>query len=241
MEVYLNREEIRRRLQARMGFVTDNAQAPLLMVQVNEFIRAACHEVFTRCQWSKLQRETRVTVGIDQRFVNYPANSSAGNIIQIGAWDPVALRYVGLRRAVIRVHRDTEPKQEEGGDTAEEDRGFPSLYQPKAQIEIWPRPDQSYELKIDHTTSPELGDDTTPSIVDAEAIILWAMADTYDFQGDTELAKVQRGKFESRIAQLRAWQHTGESFRRGAADTLLLSRQSTDPVPNYDTRPSVAE
>lgn len=238
METYQTREEIRRRLQARLGYVSNDDQASQVMVQHNEFIRSACQEVFTRCQWVKTQRETRVQIGVAQRFVNMPANTTAGNILQVSIWNAPAQLYHVLRRAVIRQQLDNEPTEAAGGTDAEATRHMPQLYEPKTQIELWPLPDIAYELKIDHTVSPDLLDDADVTIVDAEAVILWAIADSYDFQGDLTLAKIARQKFEARIAKLKALQHTGESFRRGGLDELELSRANQEPRPNYDTRPS---
>lgn len=222
MEIFASRLEIRRRLQARMGVVTGTAQAPLVQDQLNEFIRAAALEVYTVCQWARAQLEARVTVGIDQRFVDYPANATGGNIIAIGVWDSSS-RYLQLRRARIQVQLDDEPLVDEGEPASVSGRGQPQLYEPKTQIEIWPRPDQTYELKIDYTQNPELATDATVSVVDAESIILWALADAYDFQGDLELAKVARDKYRHRIGQLRAWASTAEVFKRGRLHRLVVN------------------
>lgn len=238
METYQTREEIRRRVQARLGMVSNDDQASQILVQMNEWIRAACQEVFLRCAWVNTQRETRVDIGIAQRFVDMPDNATAANILQVAIWDADAEEYCVLRRAVIPQQLDNEPVEEAGGDDAEASRARPLLYQPKTQIELWPLPDIAYELKIDHTVSPELATDAGVSIVDAEAIILWTLADAYEFQGDERLANTCRAKFERRIAQLKAQQHTGETFKRGGLDELEIRRVNKEPKPNYDTRPS---
>lgn len=223
MEVYASRKEIRRRLQARLGNTTNDAQAPLVMEQYNEFIRSAAMEVYTRCSWAAAQRESFADVGIDQRFINYPDNATGGNIIQVAVWDAGSNRYRTLRRARILIHKDDEPVVEEGEPASIAGRGMPTQYEPKKQIEIWPRPDQAYQIKIDHTVNPDLADDNDVSVVDAESIILWSMADAFDFQGDTALAQVQRAKFDKRIGQLRAWAHTEEVFTRGRLGRLAAN------------------
>lgn len=223
MEVYASRKEIRRRILARQGNQTSDAQAPLVLEQYNEFIRSAAMEVYTRCSWASSQRESVAEIGIDQRFVNYPTNATGGNIIQVAVWDAAASRYRMLRRSRIRIHQDDEPAVETGEPTSVSGRGMPTQYEPKAQIELWPRPDQAYRLKIDHTVNPNIEKDEDVSVVDAECIILWAMADAFDFQGDTALAQVQRAKFEKRIGQLRAWAHTEETFTRGRLGRLAAN------------------
>ena len=242
MEIYLPRREIRRRIQARLGHVTNDAQAPLVMEQINEWIRAASTAVTKRCQWATSQRETREDVGIDQRFVNYPANAGPGNIVAIAVWDADASRFRQLRRGVIPLAVDDEPLVEEGEPDSEAGRDRPEVYELKAQIELWPRPDQAYRLKIDHTVSTELADDDTPSLVDAEAIILLAMAEAFDFQGDSRLADVKRAQFDEHVRALVAAQHPLTTIRRGGLDRLSVSgRRGEDYVPDSGAWPSRAE
>lgn len=248
MEVYADRAEIRRRMLSRMGFVTGDSQAGLTTHQFNEFIRSAALEIYSRCPWVAAQRETFIDIGIDQRFVNYPDNATAGNIIQIGVWDAAASRYVALRRARIQITKDDEPLVEEGEPASVTNRGRPIQYEPKAQIELWPRADQAYALKIDHTVSPDLGGDGVVSVVDAECIVLWACADAFDFQGDGKLADNARAKCDKRIGKLRHAQHTKEPIKRGRLSRLvangatIVDDQVVMPggdLPNSGTYPSV--
>lgn len=237
-ELFLIRREIRRRMLARLGHTTNDSQAPLVLEQFNEFIRAAAETVYTRCPWSQTMRETRADVGIDQRFINYPDNAGPGNIQAIGVWLPSENRYAAMRRGRIPVQADAAPLVEIGEPDSIPGRSQPRIYELKSQIEIWPRPDQAYRLQIDHTINPDLGDDETASVVDAEAIILWAMADAYDFQGDRELAGVQRGKFESRINALIGEQHPLTQIRRGRFDRLSVAARRDDYLPDSGVWPS---
>lgn len=202
MEIFATRQEIRRRMNARMGFTTNSSQAPLNLEQHNEFIRAAAAQVLQDCPWQNTMRETRVTVGIDQRFLNYPANATGSNILGVAYWNTDQKRYLPILRSRITARHDDEPLVDEGEPASVDNRGSPLLYEPKAQIEIWPRPDQSYELKIDHTVSPQMGSEDELSIVDAELIILAAMADAFEFQGDNNLAGIQRAKYDRRLRLL---------------------------------------
>lgn len=204
---------------ARLGHTTSNAQAPLVMDQFNEFIRAACNEVYTRCEWVRTTQESQATVGIDQRFINYPTNCGPENVLQIALWDADAERFIGLRRAHIPAQLDDEPLVEEGEPASVPGRGTPDRYELKNQIELWRRPDQEYRLKIDHTLNPNLENDGQVSVVDAELIILWSMADAFDFQGDGDLANIQRKKFLARMQVLAGRQSslttiTRDGFRR---------------------------
>lgn len=246
MQLALNRREIRRRMQARLGNTTSDAQAPLVMDQYNEFIRAACEEVYTRSVWVHTLTETTATVSIDQRFLNYPSNCGPENIQQIGLWDESAQRYFPLRRGRIPVEMDDEPLVEAGEPDSIAGRGKPCLYEAKAQIEIWRRPDQEYRLKIDHTINPNFENDDQVSIVDAELIILWAMADAFDFQGDQDLAKIQRQKFANRLSILSGQQGPQLIITRDARRRERINQHANGGVfgsyqPNSGIWPSVAE
>jgi hypothetical protein len=236
VEQFASRLEIRRRILARMGKTTNGSQAAQTTEQYNEVIRAAAEAVYMRCPWAQSQREATESVGIDQRFVNYPENSGPGNIIAIGVWMADEQRYRPLRRGRIPVELDDEPLVEEGGDVAAEHRATPSLYEVKAQIEVWPRPDQEYRLKIDYTVHPDLDADADVSVVDAECIVLWAMADLFEFEGDQGLATIQRNKFQDRINLLIANQHPLQTIRRGRHS---LTVRSDEYVPTSGTWPSV--
>jgi len=237
MEIFLNREEIRRRMAARLGHMTGDAQAPLIQEQHNEFIRSACMQVANRCHWVRNKQETRVTVGIDQRFINYPTNSGPGNILSLGAWSETNSFYWPLRRRVIVVAQDDEPLVDAGEPASLQNRGRPIQYEMKNQIEIWPRPDQEYEIKIDHTVEVDLTTDSTVSVVDAEAICLLAIADAYDFQGEPQLANTQRQRADMRMDMLIRFNSADVIMKRGG--DAYTNRAGGGYFPNSGVWPSV--
>lgn len=239
MEIHLTRQEIRRRIQARLGHVTNDGQALMVKEQIDEWIRAAAIAVYKRCTWAQTQTETTDSIGIDERFLNYPTNAGPGNIIAIGVWVEAESRYRQLRRGVIPLAADDEPLVEIGEPDSVAGRGCPQIYEPKAQLEFWPRPDMEYRLKIDHTVSPEMGDESTPSVVDGEAIILHAMAEAFDFQGDDRLANVKRAQYEEQIRALIAEQHPLTTMRRGRLDRLSVGRRvNANYIPDSGVWPS---
>lgn len=239
MEVYAQKKEIRRRLLARLGYQTDDSQGPLVTARLNETIRASALEIYRlQAEWVNTQRETRVNVGIDQRFVNYPTGATAGNILAIGVWD--GTRYLPLRRARITLSNDDEPLVDEGEPASIAGRAMPTLYECKAQIEIWARPDQAYELKIDHTINPDLENDSDTSIVDAEAIIQMCLAECYRHDGDLQTAATYDTKVTARLNSLRAWESTRETHSRNDVVRLRMNGYSVrGDLPNSGQWPSV--
>lgn len=239
MESFLSRKEIRRRVLSRMGKSSNDAQAQQVMEQVNENIKAAAQAVYLRCNWQQSLIESEQIVGIDQRFFNYPGNCQIQNVVSIGVWDEAAQKYRQLRRGSITVQMDDEPLVEEGEPASIAGRGIPAIYELKGQIEIWPRPDQEYRLKIDHSVNADMETDDTVSVVDTEAIVLHAMAESYDFDGDRDLANIKRGQYEQRIATLVGQQAPTPVIRRGRLDRVRFSRVETGYVPNDGNWPAV--
>lgn len=241
MEIRLTRKEIRRRVLARTGNTTSDAQAPLLMDQLNEQIRAACELVYSECPWQRTLRESQATVGIDQRLINYPANCGPENIQSIALWDADAQRYLPLRRTRIPVELGDEPLVEEGEPASVPGRGKPDRYELKNQIEVWRRPDQEYRLRIDHTINPNFENDEQQSIVDAELIIAWAMADHFDLQGEPDLANIQRQKHRDRFRVLAANQGPLLTITRdgGRSARLNAKNPANGYLPTSGTWPSV--
>lgn len=238
-ELYLSRLEIRRSAHARLGF--SSGQALMVNDQHNEFIRGAAREVAQACPWVNTKRSTRPSVGIDQRFVNYPTGATAGSIIQIGVWDAGASQYCVLRRGVIPVQLDDEPIVDEGEPASVAARGIPTLYEVRNQIEIYPRPDQEYELKIDYVLTVDLSGDDVVSIVDAEAVILLVCAEIYAFQGDVEQARFYRAKYDAQIRALATGQrHDLTMSKRGSYERRLAGAKNPlgDYEPNSGAWPS---
>lgn len=239
MESFLSRKEIRRRVLSRMGKSSNDAQAQQVMEQTNEFIRAAAQAVYLRCNWVQTIIDTTTAVGIDQRLLNYPTNCQPQNVQSIAYWDESGQKFVSLRRGVIPAELDDEPLVEEGEPASIDGRGKPQIYELRAQIEIWPRPDQEYRIKIEHSVNPDLENDDSVSVVDAEAIVLHVMAESYDFDGDQQLANTKRGQYEQRIQTLIGQQAPTLDIRRGRLDRLRFSRVQTGYVPNSGNWPAV--
>jgi hypothetical protein len=242
VEIYLSRQEIRRRVHARLGFVTNDAQAPQVLEQHNELIRAAALEVAQACPWVSTKREAFLDVEIDQRYLTYPTGCGPGSIIQLGVWDEGEGRYAALRRGVIPVELDDEPLVEEGEPASVSGRGRPILYEVRDQIELYPRADQAYEVKLDYVISLDLAADDTVSNVDAEAVILASIAEVYAFQQDVAQARFFREKLDERIRKLAQGQrHNLKVSRRTSYQRRVQGGTSPlgDYEPNSGSWPSV--
>jgi hypothetical protein len=139
----------------------------------------------------------------------------------------------------VSVHLDDEPLVDEGEPASVAGRGCPTIYECKDQVEIWRRPDQAYELKIDHTVQIDLSTDVIVSVVDAEAIILFAIADAHDFQGDQRLADIARARAEERMTVLIRANHNHDTVNLGAGYRARARSRGFDYIPDSGSWPSV--
>ncbi len=240
MEIYLSRDEIVRRACARMGWGTNQAQAPLIRQQMEEYARAAALEVFEWYEFANVQRETRVLVGIDQRVINYPTDCTAANILSLGLWDET--RYLPMQQRILPISEHDDPLVDEGEPASVSGRGRPCYFECKAQIRISPRPDQAYEIKILHTISPDLATGSTVCVVDSEAVIIKVIEMKRGDDGDDALAAVAAERFEARMKTLGKRQSNAHAVKRNSGYRARANARGGDCddfQPNSGQWPSV--
>lgn len=237
MESHLNRDEIVRRACARLGWGTNAAQAPLIQEQMAEYARAAAIEVAEWYDWTA--REKRVSVGIDQLVIDYPANAGPDNILSLAYWN--GTRYVPLLERYLPVEEGTDPLLDEGEPASVSGRGFPRFYEKKEQIRISPRPDQAYEIKIMHTVEIDLLTGTSVCLVDSEAVIIKVIEQKRGDDGDDELAAKAAERFESRMKTLGRRRSSAQAVKRNSGYRERANARLGDSgfEPNSGQWPSV--
>lgn len=235
MERFLAKSEIRRRLRVMTGQASADVFGGQTMDRHNEFIRLANEEVLTRRQWQTLRLEQLGTIEIAQRMMNYPTNCRAENVEVLAVWsngtDATRGYYIPLAKKRIPVSLDTDPLEATGGDAAIAQRGRPTRYELKNQIELWKLADIEYLFKLEYTKSPALDLDTDISVVDAISILLLAAEQEFDHLGDDQMAMKQRTRAELRIKGLHAWQVAGEKV---AIDESCTFDEDRGPLDYYN-------
>lgn len=242
-ETFANRAELRRRLLARMGSTTDTTVYSQATEQLNEFLREAAQMVRDACEWKDKLVDFAFTTGTDEAFYNYPANTGPGDIVRVARWDDDAKEYVQLDRRVILPILENDPDWTGDDEIATRDK--PLLWEDSAQvvsgvavpaIKLNPLPDAVYTMKMQGYLAASLTDETTPSAVDADCIVLLAYAEILDSDGREKLAQIQRAKAEKRIGLLAGAQRTGQIIRRGRKQTAALrfGVRFREPL-NFDT------
>jgi len=129
-------------------------------------------------------------------------------------------------------------------------RGRPYTYEPAQDAcSIWPIADKRYVVRVTYNVTPTwmynqqsnntLIDQLT-SVVDAKAIVYYAVAEMYAQQSDDYQASRWEKKGNQRISDLKGWQNTGEAI---IADTEAAFDDNYDTsdrrVPNWNTAPVI--
>lgn len=71
MDMFLSRQEIRRKIYAATGFSTDALQSQEEIERTNELIEQATAEVVAECRWLNLKRRSTSWIGEDESVLSY--------------------------------------------------------------------------------------------------------------------------------------------------------------------------
>jgi len=132
----------------------------------------------------------------------------------------------------------------------ERNRGRPYSYEPAAEnLAIWPIPDQRYVVRVVYSVTPtwtynqQINPtviDQMASVVDAKAIIYYAVSEMFAQQGDDMQSSRWEKKGMQRIMDLKGWQNTGEGI---VADTEAAFdddyEQNDRRIPNWNLGPTI--
>lgn len=235
---YLTRQAIRQMVLARMGWTTDDANLAAQVVnQVNEFIRQANTVVIDLCQWQTDLYECTFQTGIAQSLYNYPSQDVKGTpvttgpqgVIEIARFDTDGNLYRELTRQRIRLWATIDESLSGSDVTNQLDK--PLIYELRQQIKLWPVPDQVYTMRVLCTQDPDISAGTNPdgnvSVVDAEAIAIYATALCKREDGDSQAAdqlalgpQLERTEFGRHIASIRRSLSSLQPVRLGRNDWI---------------------
>lgn len=136
MPAYRSLGDLRSELRARLGFSAAGAAAGVNQETLNSFLREAQNVLYWTHEWARLRRYETKTVGVNQYLIDYPATANPERIIalsllQNGIWLPPMKK--GISPQLYTYQDNTAP---------------PNRWEPYEQIELWPKADQQYSLRI---------------------------------------------------------------------------------------------
>ncbi len=239
MELYLGRQEIRRQVRAILGRATDDTLAAQTLAQENAFVDMGAVQVQQDRHGGPLERRTTFNLGAEQNEIAYPSSCGAGGILELAVYDADAGQYYAVKPRVIPVAADQDQEQIAGGDTFTAVQGRPLYYQQLTLLRLHPYSDKAYKLRARHLLRVTFTDEITASVVDAQAIIYFAAAMSWDALGERGSFDTYMGLYQSRIRQLMAWQTTGDAVAIANDASFDEVDEAMAQLPNWDTGPTI--
>lgn len=214
--VYRTLEDLRSELRTVLGFGAAGAVPGVNQTLLNSFLRQAQAELYWQGSWAELRARADLSLGSGQTLINYPSDCNPERIedlyVQVSStWLPIT---EGIEKQLY---------------TTVDSTNYPSFYERRSQIELWPESDQAYTLRIWYYkvlgAFTQDGDRATlnDDLVLARAIAL----------GKAHYRHPDADKYETSVATMingakgGAWRRKVFSAKRTPYDDIPLSKPRT--------------
>lgn len=204
-------ETLRSRLRARLGFSGAGAAAGVNQENLDAILQQAQVSLYWTHDWARLRRYTDTTVGADQYLINYPANAHPERIkaisVQVGSvWSPP------LKKGITPQHYTTQ-----------DNTSRPYRWEPYEQIELWPKADQVYNVRIFYIkTLDDFDANDDRSTIDSDLIFTVALGDAKAHYRQPD-AKTYADRAEALLLKMKA--------RSWGQTTFNPNDYADDPLP----------
>lgn len=131
--------ELRAEMRAMLGAASAGAAAGPNSTLVDTHLRNAQTLLYWTHDWAHLRKYEVKTLGASQYLLDYPASGNGAN--------PDRIRYVSVLRGGVwspPIPKGITPSMY----TYQDNTSWPQRWEPYAQIEVWPKADQEYSLRI---------------------------------------------------------------------------------------------
>ena len=202
-------------------------------------INSAALKVQQECGWVNSLARVTVEIQSEQTTLNYPDDCRPGAIRAVAAFD--GYRYYMLEARIIPINADTDQQVIAGQPELKSVCGRPKFYQQRNQLELFPRTDKAYPIRIEYQRRIDMPTDDSVSIVDGQLIIYASAAMLSAQMGDPKQADHYGALYQDRMQALRGWQSTGNRFAMDtAADFGEEEFFRDDLLPNWNRGPTLA-
>lgn len=156
---------LRSRLRTRLGFSAAGAAAGVNQELLNDFLRDGQVTLYWASDWARLRKYDTVTLGVGQYLIDYPVNANperikAISVLRTNVWSPP------LRKGI-------DPEMYTNQDV----RDAPHRWEPYEQIELFPKADQIYSVRIFYVKNlGRFTQDNDLATVDSDLIFKLAIA-----------------------------------------------------------------
>jgi len=131
--------ELRSDMRAMVGAASAGAAAGPNSTLVDTHLRNAQTLLYWTHDWAHLRKYALKTLGADQHLLDYPDDGNGAN--------PDRIRYVSVLRGGVwspPLKKGITPSMY----TYQDNKSWPQRWEPYTQIEIFPKTDQAYSLRI---------------------------------------------------------------------------------------------
>ena len=128
--------ELRAEMRAMTGFSSSGSVAGANQTIIDTHLRNAQTVLYWSHDWAHLRRYGDETLGVNQYLVDYPASAN-----------PDRIKYISVYRGSVwspPIPKGITPQLY----TTQGNKSWPQRWEPYEQIEVWPKADQIYPLRI---------------------------------------------------------------------------------------------
>lgn len=226
MPTYLTKGALRDKLLTRLGYGGIGAAAGMFVPVADDLLEEAQEQLFQILTDEKGVREWTLTTGVGQRWYDVPDTCDIDKVLSVAAiWNED--EWQELTRGINLSH-DSDYEDLDDYPQRYDIRWNPVTE--KTQIEVWPKPDGIYAMKIEGpmTLLPFVADGDRASF-DSRLVLLYAVA-----HGKAHLnkpdARAAMDSWNVRLKAIRANQHGTRRYIR---------RSPNKPEPAVLSRPKV--
>lgn len=206
-------DTLRAEVQIRLGFINAGSAAQAQRALIESMLQRAQEFLYAQVYMRELEAEADQTLNAGQVLYDWPTDMNRRKDFKLralvnGQWQPLR---VGIG-----------PDQETISETGF--RSYPQRYLDRAQIEVWPVPDQTYTLRIQYYKALARftqANDVVTVPDDLVFMLALANAKSHFRQPDAE----QYGAMATNmLRELRGAAHNGRRYIRGANKPESLPR-----------------
>jgi len=192
---------LRSKLRARLGFSGVGAAAGVQQENLNVILQQAQRLLYEAHDWARLREYSEKTVGVNQHLIDYPVNANpdrirAISVLRSGVWSPPLEK--GIRPSDY---------------TNQDQLQYPVKWEPYAQIELFPKSDAVYTLRIFYIRNLDrFTNDDDNSTIDSDLIFTVALGDAKAHYRHPD-AKVFMDRADSLLMKLKGQSWGRDVFR----------------------------
>ena len=196
--------EMRSELQTRLGFGMSGSAGIVNSPIIDSFIRTAQDELYQEFNWAELHKVVEFQVGTEQDYFDYPVDCDLERIKTLSVLDNGD--YLPMSEGISLGNRNAASNQAQR----------PYRFHKGAQVEIFPKPDKPYTIRLEYTKAlaPLVNDNDRTSIPSRIVFLKALIGAKMHYRQPDGPAYAQQ--LENLLSRLRAGQRTMTEWSAGS-------------------------